>query len=494
LNLDGNRIPRIELPDFLDSLLRRWDIRLPSPFYTLQNGYLLVSESAEAILTAQRAMQRNDVLPKTAEWRNIAGRRPAASAFSLYYSLDHSIPFFLRGNTVLSAFLGLYQQGLLNMSFNQGQINISLALVPGIGGGISLVSGYPFLLSGNPSNRIFGGGDNDNGRIFFSSGSSAFSINLSDNSIKELPGQNPVWIISANNAKNKGSAWVVSNQGRVTLVNNNMEINEGFPLVSGLRISSMPVAFNNNLYLCDENGGVYVIDEHRNFNKWETDFISAIRSPPSFLSVSNRGGNKTYAAVYPKSFFGELWLLDTNGKVLPGWPVPVGGDDENSGPGIAFGSPLLFASDNRIHLAFITQAGQLSVYNESGKIIPGFPKYLEGVFFQQPVFDGEYLWLICSEATLFRLNLSGEILRHVIPGFKVMEEGFIGVFTVSGSKIPEIFISGEANALYGFSRNFRSLEGFPLPIWGKPVINNIDGKTEIIGIGMDRRLYRYRFR
>ena len=498
LNLDGARIPRIEIPEFLISLLKHWDIRLPSPYYTIQNNYLLASESADALLAAQRAMQKNDVLPKTAVWKNIAGTKSAAGAVSLYYSLDFSVPFFLKGKTAVNSFLSLYRQGLFNLSFNRGQLDISLALIPGFGSGISLVPGYPLAVKGNPSNRIYGGGENDNGRIFFSAGNSALSLNLADNSVSELAGQNPVWVIPADGIKPAGSAWVVSTTGRVTLVNSDMETADSFPRMTGLRISSAPASHNSRLYLCDEDGGVCFLDASGNRIQWETQFDSALRSPPAFLSVSDRSNVRTYAAAYPKSFFGEIWLLDSEGRTLPGWPVPVSAasddDSEWGSSGIAFGSPALFTANKRVHTAFITQAGELSVFGENGINIPGFPEFLDGVFYQQPVFDGTYLWLASAEGMLFRVDLSGEILSHSIPGFKVMEGGSIFCFDSSGDKIPEVFITGEGNALYAYSRDFRSLEGFPLPVWGTPVITTIDKKTEIIGMGMDRRLYRWRFR
>ncbi|MDR0601951.1 MAG: VCBS repeat-containing protein, partial [Treponema sp.] len=67
---------------------------------------------------------------------------------------------------------------------------------------------------------------------------------------------------------------------------------------------------------------------------------------------------------------------------------------------------------------------------------------------------------------------------------------------VDGDKVPEIFFSGEGNALYGYTRNFSSLDGFPLPLWGQPSFADLngDGKSECTGTGLDNRLYRWHFR
>jgi hypothetical protein len=502
LNLDGMRLPRIEIPDFLQNLLQQWGLFLPSPYYTIYRDFLLASESAEALLSSLRAMQRNDVLPRTAGWRSIAGGKTVASSFSLYYSLDLSIPFFLRRNTTLSNFLTVYRQGLVLLSFEGGMIDLSVSLVPGVGGGVNLINGYPMVVGRNPSNRIYGAGSGDTGRIFFTSGGSSISLNTVDNSTRELADQGAHWIVPAEGVRGRGgvNAWVVTDRGRVTLVDADMEPLPGFPALTGLRLSAPPQAHDGRLFLCDEDGKVYTIDETARQGTWETSFTTALRSPPSFLAVSARGGATSFASVYPKSFFGEIWLLDTGGRALPNWPVPTsrisGLGDFGGSSGIGFGSPLLFSYNNRLHIAFVCQDGEFVVYGENASPVPPFPLMLGGVFYQQPIFDGEFLWLVSSDGTLFRVSLDGEILYQRIQGFAAMEEGYLTAFDSDGDRVPEIFITGEGNALHAYTRNFRSLEGFPLPVWGRPFFVPAQGgkKAEIFGMSMDRRLYRWQFR
>ncbi|WP_461248630.1 hypothetical protein, partial [Treponema sp. R6D11] len=192
-----------------------------------------------------------------------------------------------------------------------------------------------------------------------------------------------------------------------------MEAVQGFPMLTGLSLSSAPTAFMGKLYLCDEDGKVYSIDATGKQSVWETSFTSALRSPPSFLSVSGKKGNVVYTAVYPKSFFGEMWLLDGEGKALPNWPKPISvekNDEEGGSFGIGFGSPHLFSQNNKVYAAFVNQSGQLLVYDEDAALVPPFPVTLDGVFYQQPVFDGTYLWLVSSNGTFFRVSLDGEVL------------------------------------------------------------------------------------
>ena len=496
LNLDGTRIPQIEVPSFIQSLLRIWNISLPSPYYIIHNDYLYISESAENLLTAQRAMQRNEVLPRTAEWRELSGAGvSSASAFSLYYSLDISVPFFLRESTGINNFLRVYRQGLLRLSLDRGQLGLFLSLVPGPGRGIMLVNSTPINTRVRPSNVIYGEASGDDRRIYLVAGETVLSYNPADGSIFELQGQGQHWIIPAGGISGDGEnllySWIVSDRGRVTLVDENLEALSPFPIVTGLRISAPPVAYNGRLYLSCEDGRVHAVDMRGGINMWETSFFTALRSPPAFF--------RNYAAAYPKGFFGEIWLLDLEGRAHTDWPASLinereGADFFSFDSGLGFGSPLLFAHNNRVMLAFVSQAGDFFVFDEYAANVRPFPMVLDGVFYLQPVFDGEYFWLISAEGNLFRVDMGGEVLLHNIDSFSAMEEGFITLFDHDGDGVAEIFFTGEGNALHGYTRHFRSLESFPLPMWGRPYFYSGDRRSEIFGMGMDGNLYRYQFR
>jgi len=364
---------------------------------------------------------------------------------------------------------------------------------------VNLVNSVLVETRDRPNNRIYG--SQDNSRIFISAGNTVISINTSDNSVSEMSGQDKLWIIPADGtgSKNAVNAWVVSERGRVTLVNGDLEPAQGFPVLTGLRLSAAPAAYNGKVYLCDEDGKVHSVDANGAQKIWETTFTSSLRSPPSFITAKAKTGELHYAAVYPKSFFGELWLLDADGKLLPEWPAQLMRVDEDgftANAGISFGSPILVSLNNQVHTAFISQSGDFFIFDETAKALSPFPLILEGVFYVQPVFDGRFFWLVSAEGNLFRVSQEGEVLYQSIAGFSAKEEGYITVFDCDGDKTPEVFFTGEGNALYAYTQNFRSLEGFPLPAWGKPHFVPAQGnkKAEIYGIGMDRRLYRWQFR
>ncbi|MDR1179426.1 MAG: hypothetical protein LBK44_02880 [Spirochaetales bacterium] len=498
--LDGTRIPQIRLPGFLDSLLRLWDVVIPSPFYYVQDGFLFVSESPESLITALSAIRANNILPKSELWRKLSRGRSGETSLSLFYSLDRALPFFLKGNTALSSVLRLYRQGLAEVQIGNSVLTFSLSAVPGSGRGLQLFPGFPLEVGGKTGNAVYAAltEKREESRILFTRGDSALAADPLNNTLYEYgefrnPGE--IWCVPAQGLRardvNDALAWVVTRRGQVALVNGAMKPVKGFPLVTGCSLSAVPSAFDGKLFLADEDGSLAVLDQAGNISRISFDFDgSVLRSPPSFLEA----GGKKYMAMYPKSFMGELWLSDTAGNVCPGWPVQVSG--------IAFGSPLLFSRDGKVFAAFVTQAGELFVFTEEGIPAPGFPLNLDGVFHIQPVWDGASLWLLSSAGVLYQaafdsagLETGARVLSQAVPGLRA-EEGVIFVSDPDGDGTPEIFFTGEANALYGYSRSFSLLSGFPLPVWGLPAFAdfNGDGRMECAGAGLDNLLYRWQFR
>jgi len=488
LNLDGNRIPRIELPGFLANLLLSMGVRIPSPYYTVYNGYLFISESAESLLDAVNGIRRNQGLIRTGIWQTLSKTGTDSSSAALFYSLDRSLPFFLNGNSLAAPFLKLYRQGLLRLSMKNHEASLWLSVIPGPGKGLTSTAGFPLEIGGRIGNQIYFLESGNENRIIFTQGNNVIAINPADQSKKilEIPGSSGrIWIVPADGIS--GCVWIVNSQGRVYLCDTNLEPLRGFPRITALRITAPPAAHGGKLYISEFSGNtasVHVFDNNAAMEKWPMGFDAALLSPLSFL---NHGG-RVYAACYPKEFLGSIWLLDNRGNPLSGWPIWVSG--------IAFGSPHIFVHGNRPAIAFVTQAGDLAVYDENGRMFTGFPLELDGVFYIQPVFDGEYLWLVSGNGTLFRVSMDGQSHSHQIPNLRVMEEGYITVFDVDNDKKPEIFISGEGNALYGYKNNFNSLEGFPLPVWGKPAFTVMkdSGKTALAGAGMDNKIYFWQFR
>ena len=505
LVLDGNRIPQIELPGFVDAILRIIHVTVPRPYYTIHENWLYLSESPENILATVTELRQNKLLAKNQTWQKLSEGGGANSSLSLYYSLNRSLPFFLKGGSAAASILRMYRQGLMKLSIKDNVLTISLAAEPGSGKGLESMPGYPINIGRKTGSAVYAV-LNDSGsesRLLLSRDNSALSINPSDNKVYELKGEDPVWVIPAEGFTIKtmkdSAAWVVSARGLVTLVNGNMEEAEAFPVITGLKLTSAPAAWGGKVYLMSEEtggkGAIHQVDSAGRISKLDAEFNSPILSPPAFINTGVR--NETYMALYPKSFLGEIFLCSPEGHSLPPWPITI--------PGIAFGTPLPFMplkpeGQPKTHIAFITMAGELSVFDEGGVPLPGFPLELSGVFYVQPAWDGTYLWVVSEEGALFRIDPENtgiqQVMEQKLPNLAVKENGCIMAVDVDFDGIPEIFISGEGNAIYGYTRNMVSIDGFPLSAWGRPAFADLngDGIMNIAAAGMDNKLYRWRFR
>lgn len=490
--LDGLRIPQIRLPEFLERVLRIWKITVPSPYYVVEDGYLFLSESPENLLATVNAIRKNKFLMKSEIWKALSAQsfdQSDRSSVSLFYSLDRAVPFFLKGSSGFHRILQLYRQGLVQLSLDDRLLTVTLSALAGSASGLISVPGYPVDLNGKVGNQV-------QGLLFDKKGESRLLAIINDTTViaydpvdeqrYSMENADPVWCVPAEGLRAKTaedpSVWVVSSRGQVTLVNGNLQPAPGFPVSAGSRMSAAPATHDGKLYLSDADASMYVVDGAGTVTPLSLPFTDILRSPPSFSSA----GSAASMAFYPKTFAGQLWLCDAAGLALPGWPVPVSG--------ISFGSPLLFSAPGS-RLAFITQAGELSVYDEKGAVIPGFPVTLSGLFYAQPIFDGDLLWAVSAEGYLYQVSLTGVVLSQKIADFSA-ESGTLTACDIDHDRVPEIFVSGDGNALYGFSRNFTALAGFPLPLWGKPFLGDMngDGSIDCTGAALDNRLYSWQFR
>lgn len=498
--LDGYRISRITLPDFLASVLSVFGLSVPSPYWMVDDGYLLASESPETLLAAVSSRRKGETLAKNDTWRALASSDSARASASVFYSLDRSTPFFLKGKGPVQSALRLYREGCLTVRWEAGTVFVSLVAVPGSGGGVTPIPGFPVR---PPEEEGSAAKDSAPGRevsVIRFSKKGGYRI-LSVLGGKTLGSYDPAtgeWIrrdfrpgltfVPATSAgpetPAEPSVWTLTDDGEVSLLDGNLETLPGFPALTGTRPASRPAAAGEYLYFADLDSSLKRVGPDGSVETLSMPFTESLRSPPSSLV---RGG-KTLLALYPKSFFSQVWLTDDRGTPLSGWPRQVSG--------IAYGSPVFVTPrSDGFSVAFITQAGDLYLFDGRGEILPGFPLSLTGVFYTQPHWDGEYLWALAADGVLWRVDLEGKTLSQQIPGFKA-ESGHLASSDVDGDGTPEIFLTGDGNALYGYGASFNALASFPLPAWGTPWFGDLngDGTVECVASAMDGTIGAWQFR
>ena len=508
--LDGYRISRLKLPDFLSGLLTMFSVRLPSPYWIVDDGYFLASESPETLLAAVSSRRKGETLARNETWQNLAGNESSRVSASLFYTLDRSVPFFLKGTGPVQRVLGLYAQGCLSVRWTAGTITMNLSAVPGTGGGLAPIPGFPLIPGADRGGEPVAG-SNDRGnpaprpslgtavgvirfakkgglRIVCVEGGSALSAYdpAAGSWSRYAPGRPLTFTFdpeTAPDTPNDPSIWAVTDEGEVSLLDGNLKPVAGFPVVTGIRPTAKPAAFNGTLYLADPDSSLRAVSSDGTVTAVSMPFTDPIRSPPSFLT----DGKTTTMAMYPKSFFSQVWLTDETGAPKTGWPQTV--------TGIAYGSPVLFGSVSKPQVAFITQAGDLFLFDGEGAVKPNFPARLEGVFYAQPVWDGAYLWCLSADGTLWRVSPEGEVLSQSIPDFKA-EGAHLVSADADRDGSPEIFVTGDGNALYGYSASFGLLGGFPLAAWGEPWFGDLngDGDMDCLAVTMDNTIAGWQFR
>ncbi len=487
--LDGLRIPRLTLPDFLSAFLGLFKVSIPAPYYLVRDGWLFLSESPENLLEIANARNSGKTLGKADSWKSLSSSTDERATMTLYYSLDRAIPFFLKGRGRLSRALQFYRQGLARLTVESGEVTVSLSVVPGTGRGVFPLPGYPVDLGGRAASVVARAPRKGSSPRIATvvDGTRVVAIDPVSLARFEYSANSPAWCVPVAGASpgetDDPAFWVVTEEGEITLLDGDLVPLSGFPVRVNGKPSSPPLAESARVLVPVSEGGLVAVDLLGAAVAIPLPFPEALRAPPAF----SKANGQTRFAAYPKGFSGMVWLMDDAFVPLPGWPADAGG--------IAFGSPVFCSTDKRVAVAFLAQSGELSLFDETGQAVSGFPVRLPGVFFFQPSFDGESLWAVSSSGVLYRIALDGSVLSQQIPDFTA-ESGAVVCADANGDRDPEVFVSGDGNALFAYGRSFASLDGFPLPISGMPVIGDLngDGNVECAGIGLDDRLYCWQFR
>lgn len=479
--LDGIRVPRVLFPWYLSALLSVLGAEIPQPYYMAEDNYLLLSSSAETLVAAVRDARAGKVLPRTDAWRALSEGIPADAAAMLYYSLDRSVPFFLQGQGALSIFLRQYDQGVASVRFSDGKMRLALSAVASGGRGTQEIPGFPLKAEGRPSGGIRAGkGEDRRTRLYWledgknlvmyrpSSGTRK-SMELDDSGYFTLETR-PDGVVAA--------VWAVSKRGSVWRMDSDLTSAEGFPIATGARAAAAPTlaplpgrdGSERGLLLPLKDGGVLTVSGTGQAGSIPVTFDSPLASPLACLDG--------ILAAYPKSFEGRLWVLDSYGRSLDGWPATLSG--------IGYGSPLLVPLGSSFRVAFLTQAGEFSLWNDRGQGVPGFPVALEGVFYGTPIFAAGSFWAISESGILYRVGMAGEVDRLEVRGAGG-KEPMLAAQDIDSDGDPEIFVSGEGNALYGFTSKLGALKGFPVPGSGLPAFADLngDGSPELLSTGVD---------
>ncbi len=475
LLVDGVRLPCIELPSFLLSITKALGINVPKPYYLVKDDFIYFSKSPENLI-AINSTSKSKKLSASENWKRVSSKHSAVSTVSLYYNLERSIPFFVRGNSAVSKILALYNSGRFDFRINNGTLTMQLQASSLEPESSRYIPGFPISLERKSNAVLVKSNLKKSNLIFWTEKDSTInSMDCSTFERQKTKFSEIAYILAASESTAKstgGELWALTSSGIVYLLDSKLEPVSNFPILTGIVPTCAPFIYKDSFGLADNEGVLHLVNGSGNVSLVETGVDDAIRSSPSV--------NGDILAFYEKGFFGGIHVYK-NLEAKLSEPLEL--------DGIAYGSPCVFTISGKQYIAMITQAGLLYVYDFEGNILPNFPVELEGIFYLNVKAADKYLFALSAEGELYRVDMKGESTSVKIPYFTA-KSGNLTVYNYNGSGPDEIFVSGEGNSLYGFNSSLELLPTFPVPGYGNPVFMDLNGdnKKDCLTITFDNTI------
>lgn len=477
LLVDGLRLPCIQIPGFLMNVLKALDVNVPKPYYLIKDDYIFLSQSPENLVAINFDSKKSSKLSGSQNWTRVSSKQSPYSTLSLYYNLERSVPFFIKGNSSMSKILGLYNSGRFDLRIKDNVLTVQLQASAIELESSRRIPGFPIELENKSNAELIKSKAKKSKQIFWVE--NGISVNSLDcgtfaRASFELP--EVQYIVAADEVTvkaNGGEIWAVTKSGMVYLLNSKLESVLGYPVLSGIAMTCEPFVYKDSVVLIGSEGLMCFVSHTGQVNTIETGVESDIKSRPA---VSG-----DIIAFYEKGFFGGIHIYKNLEPVTSEGPFEL--------DGIAYGAPCIFTAGGKQYVAMITQAGQLYVYDFDGELLSDFPVNLEGVFYLNVEMADGYLFALSADGELYRVALDGEVLKVKIPYFNA-RTGRITICDYDGKTGQEIFVSGEGNSLYGFNSQLELLHDFPVSGYGNPVFQDLNGdnKNDCLAITFDNKI------
>jgi hypothetical protein len=484
------RVPRIVVPSFLSGILELLGVRLADPYYLIEDGYLYASASAETLAACVAEARSGALLVKTPHWRSLADGVSAQSSLMIYYDLDRSVPFFLRGSGGLVDALRLFKRGAASLSFVEGALRLELSATnEGTAGGAARaveLPGFPVKAGGRmDSDPRAGSSASGDPMAYWTSGGSVLGLDLSSGKRFELPMDEGGRLALVEKGGAIESVWAVSGRGAVYRCDPRLRLAEGFPVLTGDNPTAPPSSLDGSL-LVPVGGESAVLIVRPSGERLRSEALASRSLSPAVPAGLG-------FAVLPRSFDSRLYLMSPEGRILPGWPAALAG--------IASAPPLFLPAEGASaggggRIAAIDEAGELYLLDESGGTIPGFPVTLEGVFDAAPAWAPGLGAIVAAsgEGLVWLVSEKGGVIdsaRVEGPSGRGLS---LRLLDSDGDGREEIFLGGGGNLIGALDDDLSPLPGFPVAGSGAPSFVDVDGDgvMDLVARGSDDTVHAYR--
>jgi hypothetical protein len=486
LVLDGVRVDRLTLPWYVGLILDVMGASVPEPYYLSRGGYVFFSLDAGNLAAVVKAADTGDNLAGGKRYAGLTQGLSADLSLLLWYDSERSEPFLLRGSNVLLDVVRLYAQGVIAVRATATDLHVSLAAARAIGGGAKLLPGFPLAPQGGVSGDVlaFRFADAKSPMLAWLRGRSVLVLaDAGGVQVAEAPLEaDSVLVPEWREPGVLTALWAVSPGGTVWRFGPRLVPLAPFPIATGIASLMPPALLLGRLALYSRIDATLVLigpDGSRGALARRLD--APLLAPPDL-----RGGRM---AFYPKSFDARVHLSDLAGVDLPGWPAQAAG--------ISLGAPRILGEGPGMRVAFLTQAGILHLWDESGRPVPPFPIALQGVFSASPApitVDGDPALLTLSQdGTLSMIGMDGALRQQVrVPDLDGRHAQMLCVDLGHDGRV-ETLLYGAGAFIAGYDSAFRPLPGFPIKGVSMPQLIDLnqDGTVDLVTAGIDGKVYAY---
>lgn len=482
LLLDGVRIPRLELPNFLQNLLQLFEVSLPNPYYLIQDGFIYFSESAENLSEIHKAESFAAKISDDENWNAVSKGLSSNSTISLYYNLERSIPFFLRSKASVSNVLSLYSIGRADISIKNSELFFNLSAISKEIEKSNIIPGFPKELEGKVDGKLYLETNNPKAKsnvvYWVENKKNICSMEIPSTTITKKEMQDEVYICCTESEQNnEGKLWAVTTHGEVYLFNKKFEVEDGFPLLIGENISVEPTAGENCIYIATDNKHIYSVNSDKKIKSYDLDITGTIKSSPFYYE--DKIGRK-FIAVYDKSFFGKVYIIcDFGDETVLSFNMPE----------IAFGAPVFIEAKGKDMpvAGLVSQNGNFYLFDldsQSTKIL-----HFEGFYKNSPVTIKNNFYIVSTTGLVTRISENYDSLEVQIPKVSC-NDAFLSVSN------DNLFVCPDGNVIYGFDKNLELLYPFPITGWGIPVFVDVNGdkNSDCFTLSIDNKLYAIKMR
>lgn len=479
LILNGVRIPRLELPPFLQGVLKLFNFNIPKPYYLVYNNYIYFSQSAESIATIYSTFSRGTNISLNQNWKAVSENNDQA-AVSLFYDLERSRPFFINSSSTLSQIIELYTIGRTDISIKNNSILFSLNAVSKRAGSLINIPGFPIELENTPDYNVQTCQVKKPETIFWLENEQtikALNVKKTQSYSYELPVKGMIQTIS-NGSTEKLAALTKNNE--FYIFTNTLEIEKGYPLKFEGSVTGKPYFTFNKSYIPLQDGNLIKIDDKK-ISKINFGFLNFDDSNLEYFF------NGTNGVIYERSFLGKIYIIQ-NEKC-------INIDNEIIVDKIGFGVPAIYNEDDKFIIGFISQSGEVTVWKvENNFIEQSFQFNLEGIFYSNLIQCGKNFYALSDKGELFKINSStGETVSVQIDNITAIE-GKLAVRKVNDRNYICAGIDG--NKIYAFNEQLELISGFPIAAHGIPAFADVNGDSlpDCFALTIDGKLNAWNLR